>query len=89
MLVFFVSAAECHCFNLVRLDSHQLIRSSSDFYLLDTFSFKSEPTEVQDAAKRPNFEFSQLQSSLLPALNSLRKFKVSKNPCLITMATVQ
>ena len=27
------------------------------FYLPDTFTFKLEPTEVQDAAKRPNFEF--------------------------------
>ena len=56
------------------------------FYLPDTFTFKIESTEVQDAAKRPNFEFSQLPPS---PLNGLRKFKVSKNPCLITMATVQ
>ena len=34
----------------------------------DTFSFKLEPTEVQDAAKRPNFEFSQLQPSPSPPL---------------------
>ena len=33
------------------------------FYLPDTFTFKLEPTEVQDAAKRPNFEFSQLHDT--------------------------
>ena len=59
------------------------------FTYLTLFTFKSEPTEVQDAATKPNFEFSQLHPPNL--LNGLSKFKVklSKNPCLITMATVQ
>ena len=56
------------------------------FTYLTLFTFKLEPTEVQDAAQEPNFECSQLHP-----LNGLRKFKVklSKNPSLITMATVQ
>ena len=29
-------------------------------YYLTLFTFKQEPTEVQDAAKKPNFEFLQL-----------------------------
>ena len=36
------------------------------FYLPDTFTFKLGATEGQDVAKRPNFEFSQLQPSLPP-----------------------
>ena len=54
------------------------IRKMYTFTYLTLFTFKLEPTEVQDAAKRPNFEFSQFQPSPPPCLNGLRKIKVSK-----------
>ena len=41
------------------------------FIYMTLFTFKLEPTEVQDAAKKPNFEFSQLHPT---PLNGLRKF---------------
>ena len=56
---------------------------------LTLFTFKLEPTEVQDAAKSQILNFRSYTHT--HTVNGLRKFKVklSKNPCLITMATVQ
>ena len=64
----------------------------STFTYLTLFTFKLEPTEVKMLQKSQILNFrSYTPTCPLHPLNGLRKFKVklSKNPCLITMATVQ